>query len=194
MESVALWQFVGVAAAIGGIFLLRKAWRKRFDTSLDVFGGSLLILFSITAWSQTSGADKGAALGIIVVVIVGGLAVLMTALQAPKRTRKEGRRLPERASEHPPAGAIIWLRRIYNGILLFLITGLAAVFMSAGSFMLLRWLGMDHSANLTLIAFLFSILWASLAVYVGSQQATLRKSLIILGLAIVPAAALALTS
>lgn len=194
MEGVALWQFVGIAAAIGGMFLLRKAWRKRFDTNLEVFGGSLLILFSVTAWSQTSGADKGAALGIIVIVIMGGLTVLMTALQTPKRPRKEERRLPERTVENSPDVALIWLRRIYNGILLFLITGLAAVFTSAGLFMLLRWVGMEHSANLTLIAFLFSILWASLAVYVGSQQATLRKSLIILGLAIVPAAALALTS
>lgn len=194
MDSVALWQLVGTVAAIGGIFVLYKAWRKRLNTSLEVLGGSLLILLSLIAWSQTSGADKGAALGIIVVVIVGGLAVLTAALQVPKRSRRERRQVPERASEHLQTGPILWLRRIYNGVLLFLITGLAAIFISAGSFMLLRWLGMEHSANLTLIAFVFSILWASLAVYVGSQQAMVRKSLIILGLAIGPATALILTS
>ncbi|MEP2102200.1 MAG: hypothetical protein ABJP02_11900 [Parasphingorhabdus sp.] len=189
-----LWQSIGTVVAIGGIFLLRKAWQKRLNAGLEALGGSLLVLFSLIAWSQTSGADKGAALGIIVVVITGGLAVSMTALQVPKRAKREGRQVPERASEHPQVGPVLWLLRIYNGILLFLITGLAAVFISAGLFILLRWFGMEHSANLTLIAFLFSILWSSLAVYVGSQQAMLRKSLIILGLAIAPAVALTLTS
>ncbi len=194
MDTVTLWQLIGIAAAVGGIFLLHKAWKKRFNSGLDVLGGGLLVLLSIVAWSHTSGADKGAALGIIVVVLVGGLAVLMTALQTPKRTRKAKRPVREPATEHPQARLSLWLQRVYNGILLFLITGLAAVFLSAASFMLLRWLGMEHSANLTLIAFLFSILWASLAVYLGSQRMMLRKSLIILGLAIGPAAALALTS
>lgn len=194
MESVLLWQCVGVAAAMGGIFLLRKAWQKRLKAQREALAGSLLVLFSLIAWAQTSGADKGAALGIIVVVIIGGLAVGMSALQAPKRASRKGRAVPQRVSDPPQAGRALWLRYIYNGVLLFLITGLSALFLSAGLFLMLRWLGMDHGANLTLIAFLFSILWASLAVYVGSQPTMLRKSLVIWGLAIAPAVGLALAS
>lgn len=194
MGSVLPWQCVGVAAALGGIFLLREAWQKRLKAQREALAGSLLVLFSLVAWAQTSGADKGVALGIIVVVIIGGLAVGMTALQVPKRTNREGRVVPQRVSEPPQGGPALWLRHIYNGVLLFLITGLAAVFLSAGLFLLLRWLGMEHGANLTLIAFLFSILWASLAVYAGSQPTMLRKSLAIWGLAIAPAVGLALAS
>ncbi|GAA0477579.1 hypothetical protein GCM10009096_19340 [Parasphingorhabdus litoris] len=194
MESVLLWQLTGIVSAIGGVYLLHKAWHKRFGANLEIIGGVLLILFSIIAWVQTSGADKGTALGIIVLIIVGGLAVLISALQTPKRKAKEGRSPSEHVLSASSAGAMVWLQRIYHGLLLFLLSGLAAVSVSSALFMMFRWLGMEHSVNLTIAAFAFSILWASLAVYVGSQRATMRKSIIILGLAIIPAAALAFKS
>ncbi|QTD56800.1 hypothetical protein [Parasphingorhabdus cellanae] len=185
MNDTTIWQFTGLAAATAGIFLLRSSWQQRHKTPARLVFGWLCILGSIIAWSQTSGADKGSALGIIVVVVIAVLAVTVTAVQAPIRERRAARvsqNKPDQTQKPGYARAVKW----WDGLLVGPIAGLSAMSVSTLLFVSNRSIGMEHTANLTVAMFAFPLVWAGLAVLSGADQNMKRKSLVLMSVGVVP--------
>ena len=169
---------IALAAAVCGIYLLQAAWRKRGNNGPRLIGGWGLLLSSILAWSTTSGADKGAAIGITVAILVVLVLLSATLLRAPQRTVRTG---TAREYVTKPLGALTISRRVLVGILMGPVGFLSAVALCTASFMALKSLNAEHTANLTIVSFAFPLVWGGLLVTGGADTKLWRKSLIIIG-------------
>ena len=136
------------------------------------------IFISLMLWSVTSGADKGAALGIIAVILaVTPFIFAASLLTAPRQERPISNR-----SQAPVTKArTVYLRNVWVGMLIGPLSGLAALAMSTLVFTGLRVFGVDHSMNLAVVSIAFPSFWAALAVFAGYEPRLLHKSAWVIG-------------
>lgn len=161
-----LWQILGTCLSIVGVFALYLSWQGKQRSWPLVLAGWGAVFGAIWAWSQTSGVDKGPALGIIIVVLTAMIGVLVVALRTPVKQRRE----PKVRNQSDGAQASVWHEGLSTtaSILAIVIVGLiASVASCTALFMGNRALGMEHTANLSLTMFAFPMVWAGLATYVG---------------------------
>ncbi len=92
-----------------------------------------------------------------------------------------------------PAGPLEILRRVAAGLLLGPLAGLAALALSTAGFVALQRSGAEHTANLITAMFALPLLWAAIAVIAGAQSRLWRKSVIVIGAGLAPAAYLGLS-
>ncbi|MEM8982158.1 MAG: hypothetical protein AAGC71_03975 [Pseudomonadota bacterium] len=182
MSDEALLRVAALGMAACGIALLQAAWRIKANNGWRLIGGWSLIGASIVAWAYTSGADKGAALGIIAAVIIALLFVGRQALLAERRGERQRR---ERVAKAPPERSPL-ARRIWVGALLGPIAGLAALSASTALYVALIDLSVEQTAALTTVFFAFPLLWAALAVVAGYVRHLGRKSATILAAGLLP--------
>lgn len=185
MTGELLIRGLAVLTAACGIYLLQAAWRFRSLRPLRIFGGWFLVLVSITLWGMTSGADKGAALGIIAVILLAMAVLGREAFNAKSRDAKPVR---ARITEAEAFSARGLLRKIWVGLLIGPISGLAALAISTAMFAVLKGQGMEHSINLTIVSFAFTLLWSGLSVFAGLEPRLLRKTFGVIGLGVLPLA------
>lgn len=181
-----LYRLIAIAIAAYGIWLLYAAWRAKADNERRLIGGWGLTFVSLIIWSATTGADKGAALGIIAVTLMAFTFLCASALQTPPRRM---RAITERQISPPSNTPYDWpiiLSRAWNGLLIGPIAGLCAVIISAALFSILQRAGAEHTINLTLASFAFPFMWAALAVFAAYEVRFLRKTLMILSSGLFP--------
>jgi len=184
-EFAGLLRLATVVLAILGGALLFAASRRRGAGGLFVPLGWTAIVAALFCSSKTSGADRGVALGIIVVIAVVALFLLVMALRSPRRSSK-----PRSGKAAAPStvelGCRGWGRRIFVGVLLGPIAGIAALSLSAGVYVFFAKAGISPDNNLVAVFFVFPLAWAALSVFVGYDRHLLRKSLIVLGALVAP--------
>lgn len=185
MTWEALIRGLALLAAACGIYLLQAAWRFRSSHPLRIWGGWGLVFASITLWGTTSGADKGVALGLIAVVL---LVLALLGREALSSERREAKQSRGRVAETEKITGLKLLRKVWVGFLIGPISGLAALAISTAMFAVFKDLGLDHSINLTIVSFAFTLLWSGLSVFAGFEPRLLRKSLGVIGLGVLPLA------
>ena len=166
-----------------GVYLLWAATRKQSGTVFRLVAGWLLLIGSLFVWAPTSGADKGVALGIIVIVLVALAVLVGIALQAPQR---ESRIAPQRT---PAAQTLTWLsysRRFWVGFLIGPVACASAIAICTAVFLGLQEIGFEHTLNLTLVSFALPVVWGLLSIWGGADPKFWRKNLIILGCGFIP--------
>ncbi|MEM1390653.1 MAG: hypothetical protein AAGG45_06190 [Pseudomonadota bacterium] len=183
MTSEVLIRGLALLIAACGIYLLQAVWRSKHSKPLWLLSGWGLIIASTVMWAATSGADKGAALGIIAIIVLALAALL---IQASKSERRVAKIRPQRIVDKEKTHWLKVLRRIWVGFLIGPLAGLAALALCTAMFPLFRGFGMEHTINLTLVSFAFPFLWGGIAVFAGFETRLLRKSLGVIGLGILP--------
>ncbi|MEO0919459.1 MAG: hypothetical protein AAFX98_02035 [Pseudomonadota bacterium] len=187
-----IWQLLGLGLATGGVGALYLAWRRKVRSWPLVVIGWVLVLGSIVSWSQTSGVDKGPALGIVAVVLIAMIAVIGSAMNAPVKKRRTV--APRRPS--PGGQASVWHEglSLTGSVLAIVFVGLIAAIASCTAlFMVGRTAGMEHTANLTLTMFAFPMVWAGLATFIGYSSNAVSKVLVLMGLAAISTVLLVVT-
>jgi hypothetical protein len=168
---------------LGGILALHLAWRQKKRNWPLVGTGWALVLASILAWDQTSGADKGPALGIVSLVLLALLAVALVAWRTPVKLRRAAvsRTLRDEPQPNGKAGAISRTVAVITIVFAGLIVAIST---STAVFMANRAAGMEHTGNLTIAMFSFPLIWAALATFVGYSPSTVRKAAVLGGMAL----------
>lgn len=175
------WQILGVSLSITGIFALYLSWQRKQRSWPLVAAGWGLIFGAVSAWGQTSGIDKGPALGIIAVVSTALIGVLIVALRTPVKTRRE----PRPRSQTQSRQASVWHEGLSAtaSILAIVFVGLtASVACCTAIFMGSRAAGLEHTANLTVTMFSFPLLWAGLATYIGYSNSLSGRTAWLIGI------------
>ncbi|MEM1264033.1 MAG: hypothetical protein AAGH76_16665 [Pseudomonadota bacterium] len=190
MSDEALLRVAALGMAVCGIALLQAAWRIKANNGWRLIGGWSLLGASVVTWGHTSGADKGAALGITAAVIIALLFIGRQAAVAEER-RERGAR--ERRSAQSAARTPL-LRRIWVGMLLGPLAGLAALSAATALFVVLSRSSLEQTAVTTVAFFAFPLLWAALAVLAGYVRHLGRKSATILAVGLAPLAYLLLST
>lgn len=161
-----LWQLSGLALSGAGIFALYLAWRCKQRSWPLIGGGWALLLVSVLSWGQTSGVDKGPALGLVSITLTAMLAICIVAMRTPVKHRRGPRARIVPAEVPARARNSGWSTLVH--ILAIAILGLCvSVAACTALFMGSRSLGMEHTANLSLTMFAFPLVWAVLATYIG---------------------------
>lgn len=161
-----LWQIIGTCLSISGLLALYMSWQRRQRLWPLVLAGWAAILGAILSWAKTSGVDKGAALGIIVVMLTAMIGVLVVAFRTPVKKR----RLPRVHTRSDLAPASVWhegLSMTASVIAIAIVCLITSLVSCTALFIGNRALGMEHTANLSLTMFAFPMVWAGLATYVG---------------------------
>ncbi|MEM9572139.1 MAG: hypothetical protein AAF996_11775 [Pseudomonadota bacterium] len=166
-----------------GIYLLHAAWRARTANSLRLVGGWGLLCGATILWAMTSGADKGTALGITVVIAAVLVVLVRQALSADER---EPRPLSARTAEPETLTGLTIVRRIWVSLLIGPIGGIAALTVCVAGFAIFKQLGVEHTINLTVVSLAFPFVWAGLAVFSGFEPRLLRKSAAVIGTGLLP--------
>lgn len=190
METALLIRGLACLMAVCGLWLLQAAWRLRTANGWRLAGGWSAITLSIVYWAATSHPDKGSALGLVVLMTSALAALSWRYLTAD---RKPARAAAERTAKPLPAGPLEILRRVAAGLLLGPLAGLAALALSTAGFVALQRSGAEHTANLITAMFALPLLWAAIAVIAGAQSRLWRKSVIVIGAGLAPAAYLGLS-
>lgn len=175
-----LWQLSGLALSGAGIFVLYLAWQgKQRNWGLTGLGWALL-LGSIVSWDQTSGVDKGPALGLISITMMAMLAVFVVAMRTPVKQRREARVRNAIADVQTRVRHSPWAN--LASILAIVILGLvASVAACTALFMGSRSLGIEHTANLSLTMFAFPLAWAGLATFIGYSSNVRTRAGVVFG-------------
>lgn len=176
-----IWQILGTCLSVAGVFALYLSWQRKARSWPLVITGWALILGAIIAWAQTSGVDKGPALGIVIVILTALTGVGIVALRTPVKQRREPRTRHLAESDQ----ASVWHEGLSMtaSILAIVFIGLiASVSACTALFMASQAAGMEHTANLTLTMFSFPMVWAGLSTYLGYSQSPLQKSVILAGM------------
>lgn len=192
MGAAVLLQSAALAGAAAGLWLLHAAWRKRSGNGARLAGGWALLLGSTLAWAATIHPDKGSAMGITAITLFAVAMIAATALRAPRRAeRATSSRDPAPAAS---TGGVQVARNLFGGFLAGPVCGASALSLSTAAFVGLHRIGTEPTANLVLCMFAFPLLWASLAVLVSADRLLWRKSLVALGLGLLPFAWLVMAS
>ncbi|MEM8917400.1 MAG: hypothetical protein AAGE37_00965 [Pseudomonadota bacterium] len=171
---------MGLILAVTGLAALYLSWKARSRNWPLVCSGWAMISLSILSWAQTSGVDKGPALGIVVLVLVSMLAVLGSALRMPvKIRRKAANRDTETKNGDGWRESLAATGKILSIILLGVVTSVAAC---TALFVVNKTLGLEHTANLTITMFVFPLIWAAFSVFIGYAGNLWRKGAVIAGL------------
>lgn len=176
--EITFLRILALAGTVCGIGLLQAAWRLKVRSWPHVASGWSLIIGSLVLWSFTSGADKGAALGIVASVIIALLFLLVTAAGStsrPERPIRERQAMPDKIDVQ------IFPRRVCTGLLIGPIAGLVALALSTAIFVGLQAVKVEHTMNLTMTSFAFPFIWAGLAVMAGYQTKLWRTTITIVG-------------
>jgi len=161
-----LWQILGGTLGAAGVFALYLAWQKKERSWPIVIGAWALVAGGIWAFAQTSGVDKGPALGIVAFTVFAMIAIAIRAYTSPVKQRRE---IAPRVNA-TTRDASVWHEglSVTLSILAIVFVGLiASVAACTALFMGNRALGMEHTGNLTLTMTSFPLLWAGLATYIG---------------------------
>lgn len=185
MEQAVLFRAAAIIGAVCGIWLLRAAWRLKKLNGPRLLSGWALIFASFVVWAQTTGTDKGTALGIVCITLVALAFLGSTALRASVR---EERQRQERIAPSVTLGWLAIAHRVFAGLLIGPLSGLSALALSAAAFVVFHDIGWEHTANLITAMFAFPLIWAGLAVVSGVDSFLWRKSLVVLGLGLAPLA------
>lgn len=181
-----LWQILGTSLGLTGIGALYLSWRRKSRSWALVGSGWSLLLGSVLSWSQTSGIDKGPALGIIAVVFTALAAVALTAWRTPVKQRRKVAARPAALN----AQASVWHEGLTMAASLtaIAVVGLiASVAFCTALFLANRSLGLEHTANLTLTMFAFPVTWGGLATLVGYSKSVVTRAAVLLGMIAVSA-------
>ncbi|MEM1193220.1 MAG: hypothetical protein AAGH42_07485 [Pseudomonadota bacterium] len=189
MDSTVLIRLSAFFCAAGGVWVLQAAWKAHNGNGQRLALGWSLIFGSVIAWAFTSGADKGAALGIIAVILLVMSAFLLTALKTEKSAP---RRITPRTITGEKVGIRTILSRVWAGLLIGPISGLASLSICTAAFAGFKMAGLEHTANLTIVSFSFPLLWACLGIFAGYETRMLVKSGTVLASGLVPLAFMAL--
>lgn len=174
---------------IGGIALLRHAWRAPKRSIVLVSAGWALLVAALPAWSAFGGADRGVALGFIVFIFAAMVFVVLEAARTPVRAaRKSPDRMSKDADFRPSP-------RVYfrNGAVVLLagpVAGLSALAVTVLVFTLLNIGGQEITSNVVIGYFVFPLLWAVLAAFAAIDSRLWRKSILITGLGLASLAGL----
>lgn len=188
-----LWQILGTALSIAGVFALYLSWQRKARSWALVLSGWALILAAIASWAQTSGVDKGPALGIVVVVLTALIAVGIVALRTPIKERRE----PRARVAPDSTRASVWHEGLSTtaSILAIVFVGLvASVAACTAFFMGSQAAGMEHTANLTTSMISFPLVWGALSTYVGYSTSRMGRALTLIGIVAASAAIIAATA
>lgn len=188
-----VWQIGGAALAVAGLAALYQSWSRKARSWPLVLLGWTLISGAVLSWGQTSGVDKGPALGVIVVMLtaLAGLAGLgLVAVRNPVKHRRQiqPRSNPAIAKESLWRAGFSVTTQVLVIIIIGLLTSLA---ICTAIFMANRSAGMEHTANLTLTMFAFPVIWAALATFVGYAQSARLKAVTLAAFATASAAVIA---
>ena len=178
-----IWQMTGVCLSFLGVLLLYLGWKRKRRSWPHIVAGWGFVLGAIIAWGQTSAADKGTALGIIVVVLTGLAALAIIAVKTPVKARRK----PRKAAIQGPVQASLWHEGLSMtaSILAIVIVGMIASIAACTAFFLAnRAAGVEHTANIIVTMFAFPTLWAGLATYIGYSNNTGGKIRLLLGLVV----------
>lgn len=185
MELMAPIRVAAIIGTVCGIWLLQTAWRARNGNGLRLTLAWVLILTAFIVWSGTSGADKGVALGIVSLTLIAlvflGRAVLRASIREARP--KTHRAVPTEHVSWPTVA-----RRTFVGLLIGPVAGFSALAIASAGFVALHEAGAEYTANLVFAMFAFPLAWAGLAVIAGADKRLWRKSLVVLGLGLVPLA------
>ena len=173
--------------SLGAVACLWWAWRRPTidwrlrGLGLVLLGGALL------AFMHGFGADRGAAIGVLVLVCGGLLGLTLQSLATPAREATTAR--PPRARERTVEAPSACWPPLAGAILIGLGGGLGALYLSALLHLALQRGGLDGAANLVLAMCLLPLLWAVLAV-VLAWLPDLRSRGVLLLACLLPSAAI----
>ncbi|MEO9600161.1 hypothetical protein [Parasphingorhabdus sp.] len=155
-----IFTLLGLGSGIAGLFILYRAWLENERSTKLLAAGWAALLGSLVFWIYAGGADRGIALGLIVICLGALCFVGHSAAQQPANQTKVARK--KKPSQKPPQAASFaqWGRSI--GIILFLgpICGLLAFLIAMGVYEALDMVGTERANSLVTALFLFPILWA----------------------------------
>lgn len=186
------WQTGGTILAVAGLAVLYAAWQRKARNWPLVLVGWALLAGSVASTAQVNGTEKGWALGILVAVLAGLIALGALALSAPVKTRRQVPARPAAGMAAQPdwRAKIAPAARIAAIVLLGLPVSLAG---STALFMGSRAAGVEHTANLTTAMFAFPLIWASLSTMLAYSDSARTRTANVLGMAIVSGAVIAAT-
>lgn len=187
------WQILGICLSIAGVFVLYLSWQRRKRSWPLVLGGWALIIGAIVSWAQTSGVDKGPALGIVIVILTAMSAVGIIASKTPVKERRE----PRTREAIQANQSSVWHEGLSTtaSILAIVFVGLiASVAACTALFMGSQAAGVEHTANLTITMFSFPILWGAISTYIGYSSSVPGRFATLFGLVVVSAAIMAATA
>jgi len=185
MDTITIIRGLACAVAACGIYLLWAATRQQGGYAVRLIGGWSLIVSAIVGWSMTSSVEKGAAMGIIAVVLAALALLAAIALQGPPRS---GRSSTGRAMEVQQVEFVGYGRRVLVGVLIGPIACLSAVAICTAAFLGFQNAGVEHTINLTIVSFALPVIWGLLSIWGGADPKLWRKSLTILGCGLLPLA------
>lgn len=174
---------MALAGAACGIYLLQAAWRSRSGNAVRLPVGWGALLVATVAWGLTSSVEKGVALGLIAAILMVMSVLAFSLFQSEKRSRAEP---TGRIQDAEPVSAFGYIRRVWTGLLIGPVSGLAALSLCTAAFVVLKGLGMEHTLNLTFVSFAFPISWGALAVLSGYEKRLSRKTLSVLAAGLLP--------
>ena len=176
---MAILRVLALTGAVCGVWMLQAGWRLRVRSWPHVVGGWSLIICSLVAWSFTSGADKGAALGIVTGMIIALSFLTIIAFKSAPRLERPTRK--RKAIADNEVGMRIIFRRIYASLLIGPIAGLVALAFSTAAFVGLQAVKVEHTINLTIVSFAFPFFWAGLSVIAGYQTKLWHNTITVIG-------------
>ena len=175
MSGTLAWQISGLISASLGIFLLYLGWSRKKRSWSIIIPAWMLVFVSIFSWGQTSGIDKGPALGIVALTMLALAAVLIVAFRTPIIERRIVS--PRGTSAQQPAS--VWHEglAVAGTVIAIIFVGLiVAITNCTAIFMACRAAGLEHTANLTITMTAFPLIWAMLATYIGYGRNKALKS------------------
>jgi hypothetical protein len=170
-----IWQAGGIGLALAGVGALYLSWKGKDRSWPLVAAGWMLLAASIISWAQTSGTDKGSALGIVSAVLVALGFVGAAAISAPTKRRRAApmRSLPAEARTN------VWhdgLRAGVAAIALVFVALVASIATCTAFFTIARSAGVEHTANLTVSMFAFPIALAGFTTFLTYCEDAGRKA------------------
>ncbi|MEM0930316.1 MAG: hypothetical protein AAGI89_13600 [Pseudomonadota bacterium] len=195
METLVIpLRLVAVVMMTAGALALQHAWANRGATKFSVAAGWVLIALSIFVWGQTSGADRGTALGLVMLVVTFSTAIAVRVMKSPTRSAhgKAGRSVPPTTTAG--LGRLGWMRRVFVGFLVGPLAGLAALSVTTIVYAALDAGGAEPGGNLVVAFFVFPLSWAALSVVNGYDEKLWRKTSLTAAAGILPLLGLAALS
>lgn len=178
----------GTAMIAAGLYLLRRAWRRRAgNRGPSILGGWALLAGAMVPWFALGGPDRGIILGILAACVIA-LAAVMVSIVMPAKRRKA--REPS-AAEEISRGRMSWrtpLRITYVTLLTGPLAGAAAILLTISFYRFLTGAGVG-AADTGAAAFIFAVTaWAALASWVAMDNSLVRKSAVVAAFAAISAA------
>lgn len=174
-----------ILLSLSAVVCLWWAWRRPLiDWRLRGLA-AMLAAAALLAFMLGYGADRGAAIGVLVLVCCGLTALAVQSLARPARGSAAPR--PPRMRDRAVQGRGARLRPLAGAVLIGLGSGLAALYLSALTHLGLQHAGVDAAANLVLAMCLFPLAWTLLAVALAWLPGLRPRSVLLLA-CLLPAA------